>query len=83
MSSSEDSEKDVHSVRFVSGRGQSPKAFLRDIELGVHVGGKHITNTCMMGTAISKCEKRFREKLNGWRQIGCPTAALSPGGCWM
>ena len=83
MSSSDDSEKDVHSVRFVSGRGQNPKAFLRDIELSVHAGGKHITHTRMIDTTISKCDKIFREKLNGWRQIGCPTAALSPGGCWM
>jgi hypothetical protein len=54
MSSSDDSEKDVHSVMFVSGRGQNPKAFLRDIELGVHAGGKHISHTRMMDTAISK-----------------------------
>ena len=44
MSSSDDSEKDVQHVRFVSGRGQNAKAFLRDIELGVHAGGKHITH---------------------------------------
>ena len=72
MSSSDDSEKDVQHVRFVSGRGQNAKAFLRDIELGVHAGGKHISHTRMMDTAISKCDKRFREKLNEWRVLGCP-----------
>ena len=79
MSSSDDSEKDVQHVRFVSGRGQNARAFLRDIELGVHAGGKHITHTHMMDTAISKCDKRFREKLNGWRQFGCPSAKLNGG----
>ena len=80
MGNNDDSEKDVHSVRFVSGRGQNPKAFQCDIELGVHAGGKHITHTRMMDTAISECDKRFKEKLNGWRQLGCPSAALSPRG---
>ena len=72
----------MHSVRFVSGRGQNPKAFLRDIELGVHAGGKHTMHTRMMDIAINKCDKRCREKFNGWRQLGCPTAALNRG-CWM
>ena len=70
----------MHSVGFVSGRGRNLKAFLRDIEQGVHAGGKHITHTRMMDTAISKCDKRFREKLNGWRELGCPSAALTPRG---